>query len=344
VRIAIDVMGGDHAPGAILDGVVEAVDQVGAGDQLVLFGDAEIIAARLTEAGLAADPRLEVVGTTESIGMDESPVAAVRTKVNSSIVCMAKAGSTRAPEAQRCDMVISAGNTGACVAAAQMAMRRLPGVHRPGIAAPIPTFHGSVILCDVGANPEPRPSHLHQYAHMASIYATSVFGIDNPRVGLLSIGEEEGKGNQIVRDTHMLVKDDPALNYVGYVEGREIFEGKTDVLITEGFTGNVVLKLVEGLSSGLFRTILSEVAAVDPQLAERFKPVVKTIYAKHDYHEYGGAPLLGINGACLICHGASVGRTIANAVRTSTHYVQTGVNDHIVEALGKLEPAGEGSE
>jgi len=330
VRIAIDVMGGDHAPDAILAGSLDAVGLLSPGDQLVLIGDEEIIRDMLQERGLDNDPRIEVEATTQVIEMDESPVQALRSKPDSSIVRMAKLGSSRHAGDKYCDVIISAGNTGACVASAQMSMRRLPGVHRPGIAVTVPTFHGPIVMCDVGANPEPKPAHLHQYGHMAAIYAKSLVGIETPRVAILSIGGEEGKGTSLVKETAKLMREDKTLNYVGYAEGRDLFVGKTDVVVCEGFTGNVVLKLAEGLSAGLFKTIAAEIIETDPDLARRFEPIVKSIYKKHDYHEYGGAPLLGANGICIICHGSSEARTITSAIRNAMKYARLGVNDGII--------------
>ncbi len=332
MRIAIDVMGGDHAPDTILAGALDAVDLLSPGDQLVLVGDGQVIHEDLSERGLTGDDRIEVVETTQVIEMGESPISALRSKPDSSLVRMAELGSKKAGD-KRCDVVISAGNTGACVAAAQMAMRRLPGVHRPGVAVPVPTFFGPIVLCDVGANPEPRPTHLYQYAQMASVYAHRVMGVENPRVALMSIGGEEGKGNALTRETHKLMKADASLNYVGYVEGRDLFANKADVIATEGFTGNVVIKLAEGLAAGLFKTIAHEIFEIDPELAMKFEPIVKRIYAKHDYHEYGGAPLLGANGTCMICHGSSESRTVTAAVKAAIAYTQHQVNEGIVEAL-----------
>ena len=196
MRIAIDVMGGDNAPDAILKGALSAIKLLSEGDKLVLVGDEEIIKEALDEEGLTGDPHVEIRATTQVIGMGEPPVSALREKTDSSIVKWGWLGSPRAKE-DRCDVIISAGNTGACVASAQMSMRRLKGVHRPGIAVTIPTFYGPVVVCDVGANPEPRPSHLHQYGHMGSIFAERVLEIDNPTTALLSIGGEEGKGNAL---------------------------------------------------------------------------------------------------------------------------------------------------
>ena len=344
MRIAIDVMGGDYAPDAILAGAIAALDLLGEADRLTLIGDEAIIRDALKEEGLERDPRLEVVGTTQVIEMAETPTIALRKKPDSSIAKWAWLGSRKAPAQQRADVIISAGNTGACVAAAQMMMRRLPRVHRPGIAVTIPTFHGPLVVCDVGANIVPKPPHLHQYGHMAAIYAGRVHGIVNPRVGLLSIGGEEGKGTDLIKQTTKLMKADTTLHYVGQIEGRELFDGKADVVITEGFTGNVVLKLAEGLAAGLFKTIAREIFEQDPELAMKFEPVVKQIYKKHDYHEFGGAPLLGAHGTCMICHGSSEARTIKAAVAASMRHVRLGVNEAIIAALANFGAGDELSE
>ncbi len=343
MRIAIDVMGGDNAPDAILDGALDALDLLADDDQLVLVGDEEIIKDVIAERGID-DSRIVIDPTTQVIAMDDPPVTAIRTKPDSSIVRIARLGGKRSlKDGEHCEIVISAGNTGAMVAAAQMSMRRLPGVHRPGIVVVMPTFHGPVVLCDVGANPEPRATHLHQYGLMASGYAEKMIGIENPRVALLSIGSEEAKGNTLVKEASATMKKDPFLNYVGYAEGRDLFDGKADVIICEGFTGNVVLKLAEGLAAGLFKTIAAEIFEHDPELAARFEPVVKSIYKKHDYHEYGGAPLLGANGICVICHGSSEARSIYAAIRTSIRFAKENVNQSIVETLEKYETVDEGA-
>ncbi|MEM1108614.1 MAG: phosphate acyltransferase PlsX [Planctomycetota bacterium] len=344
MRIALDVMGGDHAPDAILDGGLNAADVLAEDDQLVLVGDENIIREGLREAGLHKDPRYVVEPTTQVIEMDESPVTALRTKTDSSIVKMAWLGSEKKAKDQHCQAIISGGNTGACVAAAQMSMRRLPGVHRPGIAIVLPTFHGPVVVCDVGANPEPKPSHLYQYAIMAGVYAEKVLGIEDPKLGVMNIGGEEGKGTPLVKETSRLCREDETLNYAGNVEGRELFNGKANVVVTEGFTGNVVLKLAEGLSAGIFQTITREAMEIDMDLAMRFEPVVKSIYKKHDYHEYGGAPLLGANGLCMICHGSSEARTITNAIKKAKMYHDLKVNDAIVAALAEHEGGEKGGD
>ena len=208
MRIAIDVMGGDHAPDAILNGCLAAVNVLGDDDTLVLIGDETVIREGIEEAGLHRDRRLVIEPTSQVIEMAESPVTALRSKTDSSIVKMAWLGSEKKAGEAFCDVIISAGNTGACVAAAQMSMRRLPGVHRPGIAVVLPTFHGPVVLCDVGANPEPKASHLHQYGVMSSVYAKIILGKPDPKVGVLNIGGEEAKGTPIIKETNALCRAD----------------------------------------------------------------------------------------------------------------------------------------
>ena len=331
MRIGVDVMGGDNAPDEILKGCIAVVDSLHADDTLVLIGDGPLIAETLEERGINAGKKLEIVATTEVIEMDDPPVDSVRTKKNSSISVMGKMGSPKDPN--RLDAVISAGNTGACVTAAQMHMRRLPGVIRPGIAVTVPTFSGPIVLLDVGANIEPKASHLAQYGLMGEIYAREVLGISNPRVALMNVGGEEQKGTQEMRDARDMLRGVGDVNFIGFVEGRGVFNGDADVVITDGVVGNVMLKLAEGLSSGIFKALAREVFEIDPALAGRLDPVVKSLYAKHDYHEYGGAPLLGVNGVCLISHGSSVARTITNAVRRARNFVELGINDAIVRRL-----------
>ena len=330
MRAAVDVMGGDKAPAAILKGCWEAAPLLTGDDRILLVGDEKIVREGLASSGLSTEHlnRYEVVHTTEVIGMDDSPVEAVRSKPNSSISVMCKlAGKGQA------DVVISAGNTGACVAAAQLRMRLLPGVKRPGIAVVFPTFHGPIILCDVGANIAPQPAHLHQYAIMCSAYSQSVCNTDSPRVGLLSIGEEDAKGTAIVKESRKLLRDESQINFVGNVEGRDLFKGVVDVVVCDGFVGNIVLKFTEGMAEGLFQTIGAELQESDPDLLERFKPVMKKIYKKHDWQEYGGAPLLGVNGYCLICHGRSDSRAIMNAIRVGKQLSGSGINEKIVEEI-----------
>src|SRR4051794_36286103 len=329
-------MGGDHAPAAILKGCWDAAPLLDGDDRILLVGDERVIRDGLASSGLdaAAKARFEVVATTQVIEMDESPVEAVRAKPDSSISVMCKiAGKGQA------DVVISAGNTGACVAAAQLRMRTLPGVSRPGIAVVLPTFYGEVVVCDVGANITPKPRHFQQYGIMAGAYATAVAGIEDPRVGLLSIGEEDAKGTGLVKEARKLMRDEPQINFVGNVEGRDLFKGVVDVVVCDGFVGNIVLKFTEGLAEGLFQTILSELQEFAPDLLSQFKPVMKKIYTRHDWQEYGGAPLLGINGYCLICHGRSESRAIKNAIRIGKQLIDAGVNPEIVKEIEASIPS-----
>jgi glycerol-3-phosphate acyltransferase PlsX len=336
MRIGVDVMGGDNAPDAILDGAIASLPRLDPADELVLYGDERLIRAALASAP-AHQCTASVVGTSDVIGMDESPVDAVRSRPEASIVVASKHASRKMD--QPLDAVISAGSTGAQVTAAQMYMKRLPNVHRPGIAVAVPTFAGPIVLIDVGANIEPKPMHLAQYGVMGDVFARCILGIKSPRVALMNVGGEEQKGTAEMKDARDRLRAISDLNFVGYVEGRGVFDGEVDVVITDGVVGNVMIKLAEGLSAGIFKSIAREVFMIDPQLAGRLEPVVKSLYAKHDYHEYGGAPLLGVNGVCMICHGSSIARTITNAVLKSKQIHDLRVNEAISQRLGAMEEA-----
>ena len=338
MRAAVDVMGGDKAPAAILKGCWEAAPLLDSDDLVYLIGDAAVVREGLADSGLSDEQkrRFRPVATTQVVEMDDSPVEAIRNKPDSSISVMCKLAAKG-----EADVVISAGNTGACVAAAQLRMRTLPGVSRPGIAVIMPTFYGPVVLCDVGANITPQPRHLMQYAIMAGAYSTKVCGVENPRVGLLSIGEEDAKGTTIVKEARKLLRDEPQINFVGNVEGRDLFRGIVDVVVCDGFVGNIVLKFTEGLSAGLFQTILAELEESEPGMVEQFRPVMKKLYQKHDWQEYGGAPLLGVGGYCLICHGRSDSRAIKNAIRVGKQLATSGINSTVVEKIAASIPGGE---
>jgi glycerol-3-phosphate acyltransferase PlsX len=335
VRVAVDVMGGDLAPGEILKGCWQAASLLSSADRVHLVGDEKIIRDGLAFAPLTAEQKnlYHIVPTTQVIAMDDSPVEAIRANPDSSIAVMCKLASKG-----EVDAVISAGNTGACVAAAQLRMRLLPGVSRPGIAVLLPTFHGPVVICDVGANISPKPKHLEQYAIMAGAYATAVCGKENPRVGLLSIGEEDTKGTTMVKDARKMMRDEPQINFIGNVEGRDLFKGIADVVVCDGFVGNIVLKFTEGMADGLFRTIAAELDDAAPHLTDQFHEVMKKIYAKHDWQEHGGAPLLGVDGYCMICHGRSEARAIKNAIRLSKQLVESKVNQKIVDVIKSSIP------
>jgi phosphate acyltransferase len=329
MRIAVDAMGGDHAPDAIIEGALQSLDQLSPDDEVILVGPHEMIEAKLSALGGSSN-RVHIEDAPEVITMDDSPVDSLRKKPKSSIAVLAKLAKHEQAEA-----VISAGNTGACVAAFQMRMRNLEGVNRPGIAVVIPAFGGPVVVCDVGANIACKPIHLYQYAVMAGVYSRNLLGVQNPKVGILSIGQEEAKGNEIVKKARDLIKADHDLNFVGNVEGRDLLKGIADVVVCDGFVGNVMLKLTEGLVDGLFRAIKQELMQEQLQLALMFKPVMMRIYQKYDYNEYGGAPLLGVDGTALICHGASQAKTIKNAILAAKKYHSQKINALISEYLSQ---------
>jgi glycerol-3-phosphate acyltransferase PlsX len=325
VRLAIDAMGGDYAPREVVRGAVAARDLLPQ-DEIILVGDEAAIRQEL-QATRASLDRLSVVHATQQVGMAEPPVEAVRRKPDSS---MRRAMAlVRAKEA---DAVISAGNTGAFVAAAHMVVKRLPGVRRPGISVVFPTFYGPVVLIDVGANVDSRPVHLLQYGIMASVYARKVIGIEKPRVGILSIGEESEKGNDLAREARELLSRAP-VHFCGNAEGRDIFNGRFDVVVCDGFVGNIVLKCVEALAGSMLQTIMQEVKALDPEVKGKLAPILGELQRRHDAEEYGGAPLLGVEGVVIICHGNAKARAIANALRAASMCARRQVNRMIVEEV-----------
>jgi len=329
MRIAIDAMGGDNAPGEIISGVLESIELLGDNDEMIIVGPQDIIEPQLPSEK-SRKGVISIVDAPQVIDMDEPPVESLRKKRKSSIAVMAKMAKLN-----QADAVISAGNTGACVAAFQMRMRNLAGVNRPGIAVVFPTFEGPVTICDVGANIACKPINLYQYGAMAKIYSKHLHGIENPRVGLMSIGQEDAKGNEIVKKARELMKSDTNMNFVGNIEGRDIFKGVCDIAVCDGFVGNVILKLTEGVVDGLFKAIKYELSNEKLRLAMKFKPVIKRIYKKYDYNEYGGALLLGVNGTAVICHGSSKSRTIKNAILASKSFYTKKINDKIIEYLSQ---------
>jgi len=329
MRVAVDAMGGDLAPGAIVRGAVLARQHVGSGE-VVLVGERPRIEAELRRCqGDLTGVRIE--HASQAIGMAEPPVKALRKKPDSSIlVCVQLAVEGRA------DAIVSAGNTGAMVAAATMAARLWPGVKRPGIAVALPRAEGSTTLIDVGANIKCKPFHLYQYAVMGSVYTQYVLGVEEPRVGLLTIGEEAAKGNDLINHAHRLITMG-GLNFVGNVEGRDIHSGICDVVVCDGFTGNVVLKVCEGLGTGLLRAVRKELEAFVSKGGEGAgigsEAALDDLFALNDAATYGGVPLLGINGICIICHGRSDERAIENAIKLATTFDAGRVNERIVQDL-----------
>jgi len=329
MRIGIDAMGTDRAPAEEVKGALAARALLGGDDRIVLIGREAVIREHIDKTA-GWQEKIEIFHTDQVIGMDEPPVEALRAKPHSSIAVMAAMQRRR-----QLDACISAGNTGACVAAAQMRLRRLPGVHRPGIAIITPTHYGPVVICDVGANVNCRPQHLHQYGVMASIYSSTICQVKNPRVALLSIGQEDAKGNDLVKRTRDLFKADPSVNFIGNVEGRDLFRGVCDVVVCEGFVGNVVLKLMEGMAQGVIKALIAEVASLHPQQLDVMKQAAASLITKWDFNEYGGAPLLGVDGITIICHGASDYRGIMNAVRVAKNLAIQQVNQRITDLLSR---------
>jgi phosphate acyltransferase len=329
MRIGIDAMGGDGAPRAEVRGALDACALLGDDDKIVLVGDKDIILEHLS-GNDGWEKHIEIHHASQVVGMSESPVEALRSKPDSSIAVL-----VRLHKESEIDACISAGNTGAFAAAGQMFLRRLKGVHRPGISIITPTPRGPVAVCDVGANVSCRPLHLYQYGVMASIYLSAVSDIADPRVGLLSIGTEEAKGNDLVKQTRELFQNDPNITFVGNVEGRDLFSGACDVMICEGFVGNVVLKLMEGLVESMMSAMTKELGAMFPGQISALKEVGLSAFAKYDFNEYGGAPLLGVNGLCIICHGASDHRGIKNAVTVVRELAKRHMNERIVEVLSQ---------
>ncbi len=327
MRIAVDAMGGDKAPKEIVLGALHAIEEMDDDDHIVLVGRQEVILEHLGDDSKWKD-KISIVHAPEVIEMDDSPVEALKHKKKSSIAVMVKLAKDG-----QVDLILSAGNTGACVAASQIRMRRLPGVQRPGILVVFPTLAGPVIVIDVGANVEPKPSHLYQYAHMGDVYAREILHIEDPSIGLISIGQEDAKGNDVVKKVNQLMRDDEKLRFLGNIEPRGILSRPADVLVCEGFVGNIILKLTEGLAESIFKFIATEFARQKPELLPHFQPIVEEIYKQHDYIEYGGAPLLGVNGTCIICHGSSDSRAMKNAILVALQQARADINSKISERL-----------
>lgn len=334
MRIALDAMGGDHAPGPIVAGAIDAVRD--RGDLIVsLVGPQELVEAELAKSPDAPRDRLPIVHAPQVIGMEEKPVEAMRKKRDNSI-----ARSWGLMATGEVNAVVSAGNTGAMVAAALMNSKMfLPGVRRPGIACIWPSHQGPVVLVDVGANMNAKAEDLYQYGVLGEVYAKRVIGIEKPTIGLLNVGSEDDKGNELVREARALFLASPiASQFVGNVEGRDIYEGKARVVVCEGFTGNVLLKAGEGavefLFSQLKREMMTLLPSLPPEISGKIAGSIKGLKTRFEYHEYGGGPLLGIKGACIICHGSSDARAIKNAIRVAGILADDGTRKAIIADMG----------
>ena len=337
VRVALDAMGGDHAPGEVVLGAVEAAREYGIGVYLV--GKEDVIRAELARHDTQGLD-LPIIHTDEVIPMDEhNPARAVRNKNTSLVRALQLVKDGEALGA------VSAGNSGAMMAASLFTLKRLPGVERPALGGVLPTRDGICLVIDMGANTDCKPEYLQQFAIMGSIYMERIFGMKRPRVGLLANGEEEGKGNEQVQLAHQLLKKSVAsidLNFIGNVEGRDIPAGGADVVVCDGFVGNVVLKLAEGLSETLIDLIKDQIASDLPgKLAGAvIRPRLRKLVKRLDYAEYGGVPLLGVNGVAIISHGRSKAKAIKNALRVARQTAETDVTGAIISGLNKLNPNG----
>ncbi|WP_295161081.1 phosphate acyltransferase PlsX [Selenomonas sp. AE3005] len=333
MRIAVDAMGGDFAPEQIVFGAVRAAKKYGC--EIVLVGDEPKIREVLKRENGWENLGITIHHTSQVIEMDEHPADAVRTKKDSSVVV-----ATKLVKDGECDAVLSAGSTGAAVTAAQLILKRIRGIGRPTIATPIPTPKGVTLMLDSGANVDSKPIHLVQSGMMGSIYAEYVFGIKNPRVGLLNIGEEETKGNEQAKETYPLLKAMKTINFCGNAEGRDIPKGNFDVVICDGFVGNVVLKFAEGLAKTIMKLIKEAIkdGGILAKLgALLLMPTLKKLGKRLDASEYGGAPLLGVNGVCIISHGSSNAKSICSAIGVANDYVNGKVLEHIRETLEQEE-------
>lgn len=336
MNIALDAMGGDHAPAATVEGAALALQEFG-GDlgKLFLVGDEARIGSEIDRVRL--DPsRVEIVPASQVVGMHESAVKSLREKKDSSIsraTDLVKSGEAAA--------VVSAGNTGAAVAAATVKLRTLAGVSKAGIASPLPNDHGPCNIVDAGANTDAKPRHLLGYGIMGSVYARHVLGKENPVVGLMSVGEEEGKGSDFTREVYELLQNSH-LNFRGNVEGHDLFETELDVVVCDGFTGNVVLKSCEATARITFQWLKRDLTATPLRKFGAFLARQAFLDTKErgNYETYGGSPLLGVRGVCIIGHGSSSPRAIKNAIRVARRSVAHQLNPHIEEEMARHAELG----
>jgi glycerol-3-phosphate acyltransferase PlsX len=329
MKIALDAMGGDYAPAHPVAAALRALEAYPQITRLVLVGDEEVLRRELRGHGAEPGERLHLFPTTQVIEMTDSAVDAVRRKKDSSLcraVDLVKEGAV--------DAVVSAGNTGALVAACTIKLRTLPGVDRAGLACPMPSRSGVWLLLDAGASVDARPEHLVAYGCMGSIYAQHILGIARPRVGLLSVGTEDSKGNELTRATFPLLQQAP-IHFIGNVEGHGLFEGAADVVVCDGFVGNITLKTAESLAKTTFKWIKEEIQSNPLRMAGALlaQGAFKTIKKKTNADEYGGALLLGVNGICVKAHGSSSVHALFNSLRVACESVTRQVNPLIIQAL-----------
>ena len=334
VRVALDAMGGDNAPGEVVLGAVQAAREYGMGVYLV--GREQVIRAELARHDTSGLD-MPILHTDEVIEMDEHPANAVRRKKNASMTLALQLVHDGAALG-----AVSAGNSGAMMAASLFVLKRIAGVDRPALGSIFPTKKSVCFVIDMGANTDCKPDYLQQFALMGSIYMQRIFNIPSPRVGLLANGEEETKGNQQVIETHQLLKANAAalgLNFIGNVEGRDIPTGEVDVVVCDGFVGNVVLKLSEGLVETLLEVLRTQMSSslASKLAAAVLRPGLRRVFKRLDYAEYGGVPLLGVNGSAIVAHGRSNAKAIKNALRVAREVADMGVATAIADGQAKLE-------
>src|SRR5436853_6610790 len=328
MKIALDAMGGDFGPPNLVGGAVLALREYRRIGKLFLVGDSKQIEAELKKQR-CNDSRVEIVHASQVVDMSDRAVEAVRRKKDSSVsraVDLVKHGQA--------DAIVSAGHTGAAVAASKIKLRTLPGIDRPGIAAVLPTETNVFVLIDAGANIDARPEHLFQYAIMGSVYSSHVLGYKNPTVGLISLGEEDVKGNEMTKEVFKMLKKS-SLNFVGNIEGRHLFEDPVEVVVCDGFVGNVILKTCESISVAIFQWLKHELSRTPMRKLGAFlaRESFRTIKDKTNYEEYGGSPLLGVNGICIIAHGSSTPLAIKNELRVATESIEHQVNPPISQTV-----------
>ncbi|HSP44191.1 MAG TPA: phosphate acyltransferase PlsX [Luteolibacter sp.] len=342
MKVALDAMGGDLAPVVTVGGAIDALRYYPRLEHLFLVGDEAVLRAECARQGLnLKDPRVSIVHAPETIGMGEPGAKTVRRKKQSSIniaMDMVKDGRAQA--------FVSAGNTGAAVASATLKLRTLPGVDRAGIATAIPNEFGLCHILDAGANPEAKPEHLVAYAIMGTAFSRNVLGVRDPKVGLMSNGEEDEKGTTFTKETFKLLKETPGIRFVGNVEGRDLFETELDVVLCDGFVGNIVLKSVEATAKAVSKWLKTEIKGNPLRLcgAVLANGAFKALKEKSSYETYGGSPLLGVNGVVIIAHGSSTALAVRNAIRVAMETVENRVNQRIQEALADKAAAPVASE
>ncbi|MBP3917206.1 MULTISPECIES: phosphate acyltransferase PlsX [unclassified Clostridium] len=329
MRIAIDGMGGDNAPQAVVNGVVQALNEF---NDLEFFitGPEDIIKEQLKRENYTGD-KITIVDAKEVISTNEHPVMAIRKKKDSSL-CKA----LNLVKEKKCDAVLSAGSTGAFLAGCNFIVGRIKGVKRPALTPIMPGKNAPFMIVDAGANVDCKPEYLVQFAHMGREYYKGVLKAENPSIGLVNIGAEEEKGNELTKNTYQLLKNEEGLNFVGNVEPRDVTLGDTNVLVCDGFAGNTILKMYEGTASTLLKIIKDEILSSGVKAkvgALLLKPVFKSIKKKFDYKEYGGAPFLGVDGICIKAHGSSDGKAFKNAIRQSKQFYDSKVLEKIKEEL-----------